>query len=252
MELDVARAIEHCVQLLASKAPKLKEFENFLLELIEFGFGPKRAIYHILLVVFLQSAGMGLKLTRDGLKYSFSFLSANGRKNIELLAKMGQAKNYAEWRKLALELDALLGADKWRDHDESSLIDSKVIKKRIADTYDMMKRGDIFNLMFRLRGGLARDQFGMQNEKLFKNAFAGTKLLVEKYHQSVVDALNFICDVDSKTEEVERSVESRCPVMLLSSYRFRLMPSLPFSTKPGMRTEERRSCKSFLRLACFC
>ena len=58
----------------------------------------------------------------------------------------------------------------------------------------MINQKDIFNLMFRLRGGLARDMYGMQHEGLFSKSIIGTKLLVEEYHQTVVDALNCICD----------------------------------------------------------
>jgi hypothetical protein len=44
------------------------------------------------------------------------------------------------------------GNDKWRLEDESSLYDCKVIKKRIDDTLEMIKQGNVFTLMFRLRG----------------------------------------------------------------------------------------------------
>ena len=43
-------------------------------------------------------------------------------------------------------------------------------------------------------GGLARDQYGMQHEGLFSRATAGTKRIVEKYHDTVSYALDFICD----------------------------------------------------------
>ena len=52
------------------------------------------------------------------------------------------------------------GYDKWRLQDESSLFDCSVLKKRIDDTAEMVRQGDVFRLMFRLRGGLARDQYG--------------------------------------------------------------------------------------------
>jgi TAG lipase/steryl ester hydrolase/phospholipase A2/LPA acyltransferase len=58
----------------------------------------------------------------------------------------------------------------------------------------MIKEGDVFRLMFRLRGGLARDQYGMQHEGLFSRAKSGTKLIIEKYIASITYALDFICD----------------------------------------------------------
>ena len=40
------------------------------------------------------------------------------------------------------------------------MFDCSVLKKRIDDTAEMVRQGDVFRLMFRLRGGLARDQYG--------------------------------------------------------------------------------------------
>ena len=42
----------------------------------------------------------------------------------------------------------------------------------------------------------------MQHEGLFNKAMAGTKLIVEKYHDTVVEALDFICDSPISNEEV--------------------------------------------------
>ena len=56
--------------------------------------------------------------------------------------------------------------------------------------------------MFRLRGGLARDQHGMQHEALFTHAKGGTKRLVELYHDTAVQALNLICDGDDADEHI--------------------------------------------------
>ena len=176
--------------------------EKHTMEIIEFAFGPKKVIYHVLLIGVLQASGMGIKLIRDVGKYYYSFLSSRGKKNLELMKQMATAKSYSEWKTLALELDTLIGADKYRARDMSSLYDCKVISKRIADTREMMRGGDVFDLMFRLRGGLARDQFGMQNEGLFRKSLAGTKHLVEKYHATVVSSLDYICDSSSNTNQV--------------------------------------------------
>ena len=42
----------------------------------------------------------------------------------------------------------------------------------------------------------------MQHEGLFNKAMAGTKLIVEKYHDTVVEALDFTCDSPISNEEV--------------------------------------------------
>lgn len=67
----------------------------------------------------------------------------------------------------------------------------------------MMNTHDVFNLMFRLRGGLARDMYGIQNEGLFTRALGGTKYLIEDYHNTICEALDYICD--SQQDEVRNS-----------------------------------------------
>jgi len=57
-----------------------------------------------------------------------------------------------------------------------------------------MRRRDIFDLMFTLRGGIGRNHFGLLHEGLFSRAMAGSKLLIETYHNVVCAALDFVCD----------------------------------------------------------
>ena len=62
-----------------------------------------------------------------------------------------------------------------------------------------MRRREIFDLLFLLRGSLSRNRFGLQHKGLFSKAQAGTKLLVETYHNVVCNALEFICDAPPGT-----------------------------------------------------
>jgi TAG lipase / steryl ester hydrolase / phospholipase A2 / LPA acyltransferase len=71
----------------------------------------------------------------------------------------------------------------------------------------MIDQNDIFDLMFRLRGGLARDMYGMQHEGLFSKSIIGTKELVENYHQTVVDALNCICDSNPGDDNIPQDAK---------------------------------------------
>jgi TAG lipase/steryl ester hydrolase/phospholipase A2/LPA acyltransferase len=127
--------------------------------------------------------------------YIAILLSKNKRKIQELTRKLEkECANYDEWIQLADELDRLNGSDKWRKSEDSLLCDCSILKRRTKDLVEMINTGDLFNLMFRLRGGLARDQYGIQNEALFHKSPAGTLHIVEKYHQVVVNALNTVCD----------------------------------------------------------
>ncbi len=109
----------------------------------------------------------------------------------------------------------------------------------------MLQRGDVFDLMFRIRGGLARDMFGIQHQGLFTKAMAGTKLLIEKYHDTMTMALNYICDSSISEEEVCLLLLFCCvwiiERLLASSFtiRFRPTPSSHSSTKPATPTAAR-------------
>ena len=46
----------------------------------------------------------------------------------------------------------------------------------------LMRRRDVFELMFILRGGIARNKFGLLHEGLFSKALAGTKVRKMECH----------------------------------------------------------------------
>ncbi len=116
--------------------------------------------------------------------------------------QLENASSYEEWHSYASELDHLTRKDIWRQENASLFYDQKTIKMRINDTLDMLRRGDIFNLIFRMRGGLSRDQFGVQHEGLFSYALSGTKHIIDEYHETICMALNFICDSPIAEEEI--------------------------------------------------
>lgn len=72
-----------------------------------------------------------------------------------------------------------------------------------------MRRRDIFDLMFTLRGGIGRNHFGLLHEGLFSRAMAGSKLLIETYHNVVCAALDFVCDAPVAPNDEPIPSESR-------------------------------------------
>jgi TAG lipase/steryl ester hydrolase/phospholipase A2/LPA acyltransferase len=63
--------------------------------------------------------------------------------------------------------------------------------------------------MFTLRGGIGRNHFGLLHDELFSRSLAGTKHLVECYHNVVCEALDFVCDAPVRTNEEPIPTESR-------------------------------------------
>jgi hypothetical protein len=176
--------------------------ESNTIQLLEFAFGPRQICAQLVVIVILQIAALGIDVARSSGAYLVSQLTSKGRLQNSLKYKMSMASSYEEWKQFATELDKLQGFDVWQAIDKSSLYDHKVIKKRIADTIHMIQHGDIFNLIFRLRGGLARDQFGINHSALFSKAKAGTKTIIEEYHETVAQALDFICDSPIADDEI--------------------------------------------------
>ena len=64
---------------------------------------------------------------------------------------------------------------------------------------------DIFNLIYRLRGALSREQYGLLHDGLYSLAKSNTKRLIQQYLQAVTSALNFICDYDEDSEVISIS-----------------------------------------------
>ncbi len=196
---QVLRAVDSAVKVGLEYIPNI---EKFIIDLLDTMFAPKQIIRQIAMISALQVMVIfyqGFNKIGKALYMQFTEIGRNEKK---LLNELADATSFADWQKVAYKLDELRGNDQWRKVDESTLYDCKTLTKRISGTSEMLERGDVFNLMFRLRGGLARDQFGMQHAGLFTRAMAGTKHIVERYHDTMANALNFICDSPIADEEV--------------------------------------------------
>lgn len=196
---EVLKAVDAAVKIGLEHIP---DIEGFLFNAIDTMFGPKQILRQIAMISALQIVVVIYQGLGHVGKLMYMKMTQKGRAERQLLDALADATSFHEWQKIACKLDELKGDDEWRKHDDSTLYDCKTLTKRIGGTMEMLERGDVFNLMFRLRGGLARDQFGMQHAGLFTRAMGGTKHIVERYHETMSSALNFICDNPIADEEV--------------------------------------------------
>jgi hypothetical protein len=90
-----------------------------------------------------------------------------------------EAATQDEWMDLAERIDNVQGNDVWRSDPNCLLYERERISARIDEFVHLMRRRDIFELMFVLRGGIGRNEFGLLHEGLFSKALAGLKVLVE-------------------------------------------------------------------------
>ena len=143
---------------------KVPDIERGLIDLLDRMFAPRQIVRQIAMISVLQVVLMFYS-SLSSVWTSISLnLTEKGRREIAMIAELKKSKTYAEWQIAAQNLDKLRGFDVWRQQDQSTLYDHRMLQKRILFTREMLRRGDVFDLMFRMRGGLARDQFGMQHE----------------------------------------------------------------------------------------
>jgi TAG lipase / steryl ester hydrolase / phospholipase A2 / LPA acyltransferase len=189
----IGELADKTLKFLSEKAPGL---ETWLIEALDTIFAPRLLLRHLLAAMALQ---LGLITWNMATTASGRLLGRLNRKHRDLKearAAMRDARDYEEWKLAAEKLDELEGHHEWRIRPDSLLYDHEVLQSQIDELNAMMQRQDVFGLMFRLRGSLSRNQHGMLHEGLFSRAHAGTKILVENYHEAVSEALHYICAAD--------------------------------------------------------
>mmetsp|Transcript_795 Transcript_795/g.1203 ORF Transcript_795/g.1203 Transcript_795/m.1203 type:complete len:869 (-) Transcript_795:244-2850(-) len=202
VEIWLEKLVTEIDRAVKSGIDHLPDFERYVLELIDQLFSPRLVLRSVVVISILQVLLVSYTSLSQVWAKMIMNLTEVGRKERDLLMGMTTARSYDQWKRMAGKLDTLRGNDVWRKQDHSLLYDDNILTRRIKFTREMLRRGDVFDLMFRLRGGLARDQFGMQHEGLFSRALGGTKLIVERYLETMAEGLNFICDSPIADEEI--------------------------------------------------
>lgn len=108
-----------------------------------------------------------------------SNFSSRSRLIRHLKALQNRATTQDEWMDLAERIDNIQGNDVWRSDPTCFFYERDRIEARVDEFVHLMRRRDIFELMFVLRGGIGRNKFGLLHEGLFSKAIAGSKVLVE-------------------------------------------------------------------------
>jgi len=205
--LDIVKhLLEEAFKLLVANLPAMKQISAEVLEIV---FVPKTIAKQLVLVVALQTGAVTIKQIVSLLRALFSNFSSRSRLIRQLQAQQGLANSQDEWMDLAERIDSIQENDVWRSDPNCALYERERISARIDEFVHLMRRRDIFDLMFTLRGGIARNKFGLLHEGLFSKALAGSKVLVETYHNVVCAALDFCCDAPVKPGDVPIPTDAR-------------------------------------------
>lgn len=109
---------------------------------------------------------------------------------------LAQADDYRAWKEISAELDALEGADAWKQDDTSEDYDHLLIKERLAQMRELRRKGDVRHLVFGLYEGLHGNLGNITNPALYSQSRLGTKRLIEDYVAEVARSLDYICAGD--------------------------------------------------------
>jgi len=184
--------VDEVAKLLVSNLPTMKKI---LSEIIDIVFVPKVIGKQLALAVALQCSMVTIERVWNLLRsMAFYVMSSRSRLIRQLKIEQSSANTQNEWMDLAEKIDNIQGNDVWRSDPDCPLYERDRISSRIDEYVHLIRRRDIFELMFTLRGGICRNKFGLLHEGLFSKALAGSKVLVESYHNVVCAALDFCAD----------------------------------------------------------
>jgi len=169
-------------------------FKKATLEALETIFATKALGRQLALAITLETGMVTLSQFLKIVNRLLANFSSRSRLIRNLQQQQDEALLQDEWMDLAERIDNVQGNDVWRSDNNSQLYERSRISARIDEFVHLMRRQDIFELMFVLRGGIGRNKFGLLHEGLFSKAMAGTKVLVETYHNVVCASLDFVCD----------------------------------------------------------
>jgi len=114
--------------------------------------------------------------------------------------KMRDADNYADWKKAALEHDAVSGFEAWKQKEESNSYDYENIRTRLYALKQLRRQKDDIGLLFALNEGIHGNQGGMGKSILYNLAKFGTKNLITEYVDEIVDALEHISTIPESND----------------------------------------------------
>ncbi|CAB9522298.1 Patatin-like phospholipase domain-containing protein [Seminavis robusta] len=201
VDLLLNQLVEETTRLLLQHGPWIQKiFMDVFSDMI---FVPRIVAKQMMLAMVLETGRLVFsRVYHYSTGLVVQLVSSRARMLRQLTLDQQSAQTQDEYMMLAEQHDALTQAQTWRMESSSPLYE----RDRIATTIDhylhLMRRSEVFDLLFLLRGNLGRNQFGLLHQGLFSHSKAGTKVLVETYHNVVCAALEFVCDapVDDDTD----------------------------------------------------
>ena len=186
------------------------------------------AKYPLLLFVFgwIGFLGTCYAFTRLYIWLYEQYITWRGKRD-RLRKALRKQDSYEGWVKAAQELDRHLGNDKWKEDEEGSYYDWKMIKQVLRQLRDLRKKAEEDERNSRGRTGRNSDErpidllrkvlescvkanfAGIENPRLYSETYYGTKNLLQTYIDETSEALKFIFASSQLTAADKRTLSDR-------------------------------------------
>jgi TAG lipase/steryl ester hydrolase/phospholipase A2/LPA acyltransferase len=120
---------------------------------------------------------------------------------------MDLAESYEEWFLAAESHDAASGMATWRKEEPSDLYDHAQIRYRLDRLRKYRKQKDWPGLLYALNEGIHGNMGGMGKSLLYRQAKAGTKILIEEYIQEIDDALRLLAELPDEVIPIQQKLD---------------------------------------------
>ncbi|KAI9796476.1 MAG: hypothetical protein M1833_006144 [Piccolia ochrophora] len=132
--------------------------------------------------------------------------------------RLANAQTFEDYEDAALNLDAVVGNDLWRQNPTSKYYDYRLIYERLQAITEAWEDNDVLSLVNLLRSGLVRNLGNITATRLFNRAYGGTKMLIEDYITQVALAIEHVAALPSQAA-AENAFTSQAKLDLLHDTR---------------------------------
>jgi predicted acylesterase/phospholipase RssA len=190
----------------ATRRTKDETREGFLYTLLKYPF---------LVTVFawITILGVVYVFTRLYIYLYEHFVTWTGRRE-RLRRALHSTRNYEDWQRAARTLDTYLGNEKWKENDEYAYYDYLTVRKvvdQLRQLRTQVEKEDqtedtsqaVEDLRSLLDACVKNNFVGVENPRLYSEAYSGTKHLVQEYLDEVHLCLEWLLNTRDLTKEVK-------------------------------------------------
>ena len=112
----------------------------------------------------------------------------------QLEKELSGAENYAQWKAIAEQLDALEGKLEWRQSNATVHYDAELLAEHIRQLRALRKVGSELPLMNVLQESVYRHLGEISNPALYQLARTGTQVMVREFLHEAAASLRYLCD----------------------------------------------------------